>query len=267
MSRPREALSDAVAVVLSVARLADEHDIKYPAAALAYYGFVSVLPLLVVVLAVVGDTAAGAVYAGTPQLLAPEPRRLVAESLRTATGRTGASVLALVAFSWCGVNVAADFLTVVGRVEGAPRRPRTERVRDALAVLSSLAVAVALVVLTGGVFAQLPADSSLLLGWPVALVVALVVAFLPLYYVPSRVVSSLSAALPGALTAAAGWTLLISIVRVYADTAAQYALYGVLSGLIVALTSFYLAAAALMLGVVVNAMYADGATLLPARFR
>jgi membrane protein len=191
MSRPREALSGAVAVVLSAARLGDEHDIKYPAAALAYYGFVSVLPLLVVVLAVVGDTVAGAVYAGTLQLLAPEPRRLVAESLRTATGRTGASVLALVAFSWCGVNVAADFLTVVGRVEGAPRRPRTTRVRDALAVLSSLAVAVALVVLTGGVFAQLPADSSLLLGWPVALVVALIVAFLPLYYVPSRTSLSL----------------------------------------------------------------------------
>jgi membrane protein len=108
-------------------------------------------------------------------------------------------------------------------------------------------------VFTGGIFSQLSAGPLTVSVWPLVLFGVLVLAFLPLYYLPSELVTSPSEALPGALTAGAGWTLLITGIQYYAANAAQYALYGILSGVILILTSLYLAALVLMLGVVVNA--------------
>jgi membrane protein len=90
---------------------------------------------------------------------------------------------------------------------------------------------------------------------------ALTVVFLPMYYVPSDVVSGLQSALPGAVFAASGWTVLHVIVQVYVRQASQYAIYGTLSGVLLLLTSLYIASLLLMLGVAVNCRYVDGAQI------
>lgn len=245
-------LVDSLGTVEVVARAALEHEIKYPAAAVAYYAFVSIVPWLVLVLAVLGEQIAVRIGTVTPRLLAPEARGLIYDATTTASGRTGAVALAIVALAWSGANIAVGFRTVVERVERAPEGPLVEQLRDTATVLGSLFLAVVAIVLTSALFALFPARPAVRFLRLVALFGALAAVFLPMYYVPSEVVTSWTGALPGALAAALGWTVLLSVLQLYALNAARYAIYGILGGIILVLTSLYVAAIVLMLGVVVN---------------
>lgn len=252
-------LAEALRFVLTVARVADEHEIRYPAATLAYYPFVSLLPLLVLVLAVISDDLAVRLQTDTPPVLTPEVRQLMYESITTASGQVGAVLLAVVVLLWSGVNVVIGFQTVIKRVEGILYKPLFEELCDGISILGSLSLAVLSMVLTSAVFVTLPVTPLVVTGGLVVLFVTLTTAFVPMYYVPSRAVTSLSAALPGAVTAAFGWTVLLTVIHLYATNAEQYAIYGVLSGIILVLTALYVAAIILMVGVVVNAILADEA--------
>lgn len=251
-------LAEYVGVARTVAHVTHDCQVKYPAAALAYYGFVSFVPLLLFVFAVVGQQFAMEVAARAPRFLTPAARQLVYEALTTASGRAGAVLLAAGVLGWSGANVAVDFLTVVERVEDAPTGSLAEQLRDGVVVLGALSLAIVTIVLTNVLFAGV-ADGPLgALAEFAVLFLALAVTFVPLYYAPSGVVTSPRGAMPGAVTTAAGWTVLHAAVQFYAGSAAQYAIYGVLSGVIVILTSLYLAAVVLMVGVVVNATLAGG---------
>ena len=246
-------LAEIVRTAVTVARVAYEHELRYPAAAFAYYAFVSFLPLLVLLAAVLGETMAAEIQSEIPNFFTPQARELVSESLTTASGRLGAMLLSIVALAWSGTNMAVDFQTVVERVEETTEEPLSVQLRDAVGILGSFALTLCSITVAGVVFALMSADPLVEQGWPIVLFATFTISFIPLYYLPSRVVTSLSGALPGALAAAFGWTVLIAVVQFYAAHAARYAIYGILSGIIIVLTSFYLAAIVLMLGVVVNA--------------
>lgn len=246
--------TDVLEAAAAVARTAAERDVKYPAVALAYYAFVSFAPLSVFVFAVAGEQFVFRLHAATPRLLTPAAQELIYEATTSARGRGGAVVLAVAVLAWSGANVAVDFQTVVERVEDASEASIADQLRDGVVVLGSLAAAIVAIVLTSAASASFgggPVITVIGLG---LLFVALAAAFVPLYYVPSRMVESLRAALPGALAAAFSWTVLHAGILFYAANATRYAVYGVLSGIIVILTSLYLAAGALMIGVVVNAV-------------
>ena len=248
---------DAVETTLAVARTAYDHEIQYPAAAIAYYAFVALLPLLVILLAVVAEPIAERVRVAAFRFLTPEAQRLVSEALTDSSGKVGATLFAIVVLAWSGANITVGFQTIVERVEGLSERPLSAQLRDAVGILASLGLAMGSVVLASAFVALLPSVSWAVVGGFVVLLVTLTVAFLPLYYVPSRAVTSLWAAVPGALTAAFGWTVLLTAIQFYVENTANYALYGVLSGIILVLTSLYIAAVVLMVGVVVNVTLAD----------
>jgi len=256
-------LAEGVDLVASLVRTVHEEEIRYPAAALAYYAFVSFVPLLLLVFAVVGERFALDLSRTVPRLLTPEVRRLVDRSLTTASGRTGAGALGVLVLVWSGANVVGDVRTVVARVEGSVGRSLRDRVRDATAVLGGFGMAILAIVTISTLF-EFPATDPLfgILGFLV-LWTALAVAFLPLYRVPSERVTSTRGALPGAVVASLGWTVLHTAVRFYALHAALYAVYGALSGVIILLTSLYLAAAVVLTGIVVNAMVAAESSVPP----
>ena len=246
--------SEALEFAIAVARVADEHDIKYPAATFAYYAFVSFVPVLLLVFAILGERFAGRIHTATPRFLTPDAQRLVYEATTTASGRIGAVMLATGVLVWSGVNVALDFQTVLKRIEGTDEDRSVDRLRNGGIVLGSLCLSIVSIVLISILF-SLPSFSPLVaIAGSIVLFGALTAAFLPLYYLPSRLVRSPSAALPGALIAAFGWTVLHGVVLFYASNAAAYAIYGVLSGIIIILTTLYMAAFVLMTGIVVNAI-------------
>jgi membrane protein len=246
-------LSGGVEFLAALVRTAYEEEIRYPAAALAYYAFVSFVPLLLLTFAVTGDRLVAELSRTTPLFLAPQVERLVDRSLATASGRTGAALLSVFVLGWSGVNVVGDFLAVVRRIEDTGPRRLGRRVRDGVVILGGLDVAILAVVATSALFEFPVAGPAFGLGGVVVLWSALTLAFVPVYYVPSDLVPSPRGALPGAAVAALGWTGIHTGVQFYASNAEQYAVYGVLSGVIVILTSLYLAAAVLLTGIIVNA--------------
>lgn len=248
---------DVVEFAVTVFEQTAEHDVKYPAAAFAYYGFVAFLPLLVLAVALLDQAAILRLQNSLPQLLTPEAQRLVYESLAVASGRTAATLFAIGVFAWSGANMTVAFQTVVERVEGNEARTRGAEVRAAAGIFASLCLAVGSVGFTEGFVAARATVPFVDLLGPVVLFVTLTAAFLPLYFVSSHVVTDPRSVLPGAITAAFGWTSLVTGVSFYASNAGQYALYGILSGVILIFTSLYVAAGALMLGVVVNATVAE----------
>jgi membrane protein len=238
--------------VAGIVRTAVERDIQYPAAALAYYSFVSLLPLLVILLAMLGEPAARGVRTTTLQYLTPAARELVAEALTDSRGQVGATLFAVVVLGWSGANITASFQTVVEDVEGEIDRSLATHLRDAAAVLGSLTLGIVSILAVSALFVLLP-DAPALTGGLVALPVSLTASFLPLYYLTSRDIDTVRTAAPGAVTAAVGWTVLLAGIRFYAENAGAYAIFGVLSGLLLILTSLYAAASLLMVGHVVNA--------------
>ncbi|MFC6872322.1 YihY/virulence factor BrkB family protein [Halobellus marinus] len=250
-------LGHAFEFILTVGQMAGKHSIKYPAAALAYYAFVSQVPLLILVVAVLSDQLVTQIQRTTPDFLTPDAQQLLSEALVTASGQTGAALLAVSVLAWSGANIVIGFQEVVNRVEHTPRESFRTQLRDASSVLGSFGLVIVAVIITTVAFTLLPIGRVLSYGEPLVQFGMLTIAFLPLYYGPSRVVRSLTAALPGAMTAAIGWTVLLTAIRFYANNASQYALYGVLSGIIIILTSFYLGAIVLMLGAIVNTVTAD----------
>ncbi|RDI71775.1 YhjD/YihY/BrkB family envelope integrity protein [Halopelagius longus] len=238
--------------LLAVLRATQEHDVEYPAASLAYYGFVALFPLLLLVLTLVDRSAAVRVHEVTPPFLTPDVQALVWEAAVTSSGRLGSTVLAILVLAWSGANVAVGFLTVVERVEGEDDRSYSEQLRGAVAVLLSLVLALSLILCTSVVFSLFPNSPFVSAAAVVTLLAVLTVAFLPAYYVPARRITEPTAALPGAFIAAVGWTTLLVVVHLYAVNASRYAIYGVISGIIIILTSVYVASFVLFLGLIVN---------------
>lgn len=249
-------LAESLALVKTVARVMYEYDIKYPATALAYYTFVSFVPLLLLGFALVGRQFALEVYTRSPRFVTPATQQLIYEAMTTAAGQAGAALLAVVVLAWSGANVAVGFLTVIERVEEVTDRTMAIQVRDAIVVLGTLSLAIIAILLLSMLLAVFSAGVLGTLAGFAVLPGVLTLTLLPLYYVPSRVVASVQAALPGALTTAFGWTIIHAGVQFYAANATQYAVYGVLSGIIIILTSTYIAAIILMMGVVINAVIA-----------
>lgn len=247
-----------VEFVAVVVRTSLEENIRYPAAALAYYGFVSFVPLLVLVFAAAGGRLSAEFSRAVPQFVTPAVRELVERSVTTAAGRTGAGVFAVLVLGWSSASLVGDLLTVIERVEGDSEATLGTQIRDGLVILGSLGTAILAVVGISILFAALPTSPFVELAGFAGLWFALVVSFVPLYYVPSGAVTSPTAALPGAVTAAFGWAALHTFFRYYATNAGQYAIYGVLSGVIIILTGLYLAASILLIGVIVNAQASGG---------
>lgn len=242
----------AVETVRAVAASSYEHRIQYPAAALAYYAFASLLPLLVLLLVAVGKPIVEPVRNATAHFLTPQAQQLVSRALSNSTGKAGATLFAVVILVWNAANVTAGFETVVARIEDAAHESAGGRLVDVLAVLGSVGLSVAAVVAASTLFVLLPSAVPAAAGLGF-LFVSLSVVLFPLYYVPTSELPSPTAALPGAVTAALGWTALLAILRFYIANAAAYAVFGVLSVVLLVLTSLYLAAVVLMLGFVVNA--------------
>ena len=239
----------------SILEVAYDRDIKYPAAAIAYYTFVSLVPILMLGFAGFGRRFVAGVEGTTARYLTPGAQELFMEALVSVSGRTGGVILSVAVLVWTGANVAIGYGTALDRIEGVRDEANVDRVRRGAVVLGSLVTAGGVVALS--VLVAAIVDGGIVAGLvsPAILLVALTAVFLPLYYAPSRVVDAPRAALPGAVVAATGWTALHLVIQLYVVLAPRYALYGALSGIIILLTSLYAATMLLLLGAIVNWSY------------
>jgi len=255
----------AVSFTRQMVSLYRDRDISFMAGSIAYAAFVSLLPLILLVFVAAtvigGQALQQQVLTVTDQYLTPASQGVVEQSLDQSAGRVGVSVVGLLALLWAVLKVFRWLDTAFSELYDSDASPGiVDQITDGLVVLGAMTTAILAMLAVGAVVALEPSllpdiDTPLptvrIVGF-VALVVGLVVAFLPMYYVfPDRPMT-LSKALPGTVVAALGWTLLQALFQAYVSMSSGAELYGVLGGVILLITWLYLAAVVVLLGVATN---------------
>lgn len=258
-------VSRAVSFTRQLVSLYRDRDVSFMAGSLAYAAFVSLLPLILLVFVAAtvigGQALQQQVLTVTDQYLTPASQGVVEQSLDQSAGRVGVSVVGFLALLWAVLKVFRWLDTAFSELYDSDASPDiVDQVTDGLVVLGVMTTAILAMLAIGAVVALEPSllpdiDTSLptirIVGF-VALVVGLVVAFLPMYYVFPNRPMTLSEALPGAVVAALGWTLLQALFQAYVSMSSEAKLYGVLGGVILLITWLYLAAVVVLLGVATN---------------
>ena len=232
--------------------------VSFLAASIAYYMFVSVIPLLLLGL-VVGSLVGGEAFAArvvdaVASLLTPAAQGLLESALTSGVGRGGATVVGLAVMLWGALKMFRGLDIAFARIYGSTgSQTMVDQLRDALVALVGIGLALVglgAVAALGAVFGLQLAFGGLLLA-PV-----LAVAFFPLYYVFPDEEMTVRGAAPGALLAGVGWTGLSTLFGVYAAQADAFQLYGVVGGVLLLVTYFYFGGQLLLVGAALNAVLA-----------
>ncbi|QSG10625.1 putative conserved domain associated withmembrane ribonuclease BN [Halapricum desulfuricans] len=227
------------------------------AAAIAYYAFVSLLPLSLLALSIAsalgGDALAETVVAQLGGVLTPSGEELVRSALTTARGRGGATALGLAVLLWGGLKLFRGLDVAFSMIYGTQRQVTLfTQLRNAVTALFAVGVAVGAVVLAAALAGLVSVSAPTVIALPIVLTAA----FLPLYVIFPDVDLRVREALPGAAFAALGWTALSAVFQVYAASAGGSALYGVLGAVLLLVTWFYVGGLLLLVGAVLNGVLA-----------
>ncbi|MEF8771859.1 YihY/virulence factor BrkB family protein [Halodesulfurarchaeum sp.] len=251
---------DARKLALAVIATIRESQVTFLAAALAFYAFVSIIPLALLGLALgqfVGMDRIAPIVSGGEQFLTPEALDIVARSLADRRGQGGATVVGTLVLLWSGSRVFQGLDIAFAQVYGKSESDSIpSKLLDLLIVLGAIPAAL----VAGGVFGVvlplfewLPGSGLLS---RLALLLVLGVVFFPLYYRFPDVDVTVREALPGTAVAAVGWALLATGFSVYAASLGTFHLYGILGAGLLLVTWLYLGGIIIMVGAVVNTVLA-----------
>ena len=256
-----------IALTRAVVRHALAADVPFMAGAIAYQAFVSLLPLLFL-LVVVATTVGNAEL--TDQLLAitagqlpADARDLIREAVRSAIDQTGNSIVGVVVLGFGAFAVFNGFDKAFTELYGVEERGANlpDQLRDAALVLAAFGAATIAIAATWSAV-LLPSD--LPFGGvlrPVVLVIGLTVVFYPMFHVFPEVPLDWRQVLPGVVIAAVGWTALQAVFRLYVRFVARTDAFGVVSGVLLLATWLYFSGFIFLLGATLNAVLhgrADG---------
>ncbi|WP_254536585.1 YihY/virulence factor BrkB family protein [Halomarina litorea] len=240
--------------------------ITFVAASLAYYAFISLVPLLLlglVVANVVGGEAFRTEVIGIVEAqLGAAAGEEIGGALRNQQGQAGASIVALVTLLWSALKLFRGMDVGFSTVYGGPIGGFVDQLRDGFVTLVAVGGGIAFTIAIGALLA-IPSFELVVAGvdlldllGTVLLLCGLTVTFLPLYYVLPTADISITEAIPGAAFAAVGWTALQTGFRLYTEVSSGYEAYGVLAGALLLVTFLYFGGLVLLTGVVLNAVLA-----------
>lgn len=241
-----------------VAKASDEQ-VTFLAAAIAYYAFVSIIPLLLLGIAIGtalgGVELADRVVEAIDQFLTPTGQEAVRNALTNARGRASATVISLALLAWSAMKLFRGLDVAFSQIYGVDtKEPLPSQLVDGVIVLLTIPLAAGIAV---GVSLLVPALGILPyvnLAGAVMLPLTLTLVFLPAYYVFPDIELAVRDAVPGAAFAAVGWTLLAEGFRVYAHAVGNLEVYGLLGAALLLVTWLYFGAIIITLGAVLNAV-------------
>jgi membrane protein len=243
-------------VAREIVRVIRDREITFLAAAIAYYAFVSLLPAILLAVAIAsaigGEPLVERVLAIVDEFLTPTGRNSLETALTSARGRSTATLLGAGVLVWSTLRVVRGLDMAFSQVYGTDASLSiVEQITRATIVLLTVGIGIWVMIIVGGVFAALIPPGWDVLGFGL-LLAGLTAVFLPFYYYLPDAGLTVRDALPGAMLAAVGWVILQWGFQVYAANATQFSLYGVLGGILLLVTWFYIAAILLLVGAAVN---------------
>ena len=246
----------------SVVDVVRDRNVTFLAASVAYYAFVSLIPLALLVI-VVGSIVAGQGFADLvvnrlSSMLSSSGQRVLRQALTNSTGRAGAGLVGTVVLLWSALKLFRGLDVAFSEVYGTVEDPSlVEQLIDGVVTVALVVFAVGLVVALGyAVRSQTIANSVPFINLigRLVLLAGLTIAFLPLYYVLPPADMTVKRALPGAAFAAVGWLVLQALFQLYTANASKYQAYGVIGAILLFVTWLYFAAVVVLVGAVINAV-------------
>lgn len=253
-------IGNAVGIGRDVVEEVQENEATFLAASVAYYAFVSLIPLLlfsfVVASAIGGQELADQVLDQTSEFLAPAGQEAIEGAITGEEGRGGATLAGSVVLLWSALKLFRGLDTAFSIIyDSGHDKSIVGQVLNALVVFVSILVAVLGMLALATVFALVPAIPFIGYVAPLLVLVALSIVFLPMYYfMPDIDGLTVRDAVPGAILAGMGWALLHSVFGLYASNAGQYDAYGVVGGVLLLLTWLYIGGVLIILGAVFNSV-------------
>jgi membrane protein len=245
----------------TVLQVSSRSELAFVAASIAYYAFVSLLPLLLLLLVVFSTIGGKALAEDATDLaeayLTPQGQELIADALSGSGDEVGASVAGLVILLWSALRVFRAMDLAFARIYGTSAdRSLLSGLEKSVLVLIAIGLALAVMTATGAVFTRLEVVPYIGLLSPVVVLAGLAAIFFPMYYLFPNADVTIREVLPGAVVAAIGWASLKSLFEFYVATASQYQAYGVVGGVILLVTWLYFGGFVLLFGVVINVVAA-----------
>jgi membrane protein len=262
------ALIDAARVVIRGAR---DHDLEGEAAKIAFFFFLSLFPLILILAALTGiiggEDAFARIASAARSVMPPSSWNFVNEVIGEITQRErpGALSLGIVLTGLAASSGVVALIEAVNKIWAVSKHEGwlQERAR-ALAF-----VAIGLIAVASGA-AALGAGSRLLglagvpefirmLRWPVATGLVTTMIWLVYHFLPARAAQSWRLTLAGAAGASAGWVVMTMLFGLYVRSIGQYGkTYGAIGAVIALVIWFYASAFVILLGAEVVAMIERG---------
>jgi membrane protein len=261
-ARARAGARETVAVVRAVVAVSHEKRLLFMAASLAYFAFMSLVPLLLLVVIALSTVQNGqvaidiATYAAG--VISPRSSSVLLEVVTGASDRESATFVGVVILLWGTLLLFRALDDAFGQVYGDDQESLL--LGDLASALLVFGVVVGAIVAMIGVGAGLSlvlVDRVWNLLGPFVLLVVLTIVFLPMFYLFPDADVSLAESLPGTVFTAAGWTILQVVFSFYTQTTGAAQLYGAAGAFLLLLAWLYIGGLVLLVGAVLNAVLAD----------
>lgn len=245
----------------SFVEVAKDRNITLLAAGVTYYAFVSIVPLLILTLAltsVFGGQEMIASLLDRVRAFSPAMADMLQRTLSGQTGQVGASLGGTAVLVWSAIKVFRGIDVAFDEIyESFPDDGLLEQVKKALIVIAAVVVAA---VLIGGIAVAVNVVLSQGIPFPnlvsaLVLLVSLPLLLLPIYYVMPPIEVSLDHVIPGTVLASVGLVALQWAFVYYLSNAGKYQAYGVLGAILLFVTWLYFAAILLLAGAVLNLIF------------
>ena len=235
--------------------------LTFMAGSIAYHAFVSLLPLLVLLLIVFssigGESLEQSLISITQAILTPGTNDILIEELKHVQRSTSLSLLGIAVLLWGPLRIFLGLDTAFSDVYDTERQNTLlDQISDAIVVLFTFGVSI---IVATAIETVIPSYGASFVGWLIQqllLVFALGFTFLPMYYVFPDTDVSMIEVLPGVLVAAIGLTAFSSLFQLYVQFGGQLS-GGLVANVILLLTWLYFSGLVILLGVVVNAVLSN----------
>ncbi|WP_254535483.1 YihY/virulence factor BrkB family protein [Halomarina litorea] len=248
-------------VLRAIVREARAEKLTFMAGSIAYHAFVSLLPLLVLLIAVFssfGISLEAGIASLTRAMLTEEAGTALVEQITSSEQSAGLSALGGLVLLWGTLRIFRGLDTAFSDIyESEAENTALDQFADGLVVLGTFAVAIVAASYVGG---RLPVYGA---GLPAValrqaiLVVGLAVTFFPMYYVFPDTDVSVVEVLPGVLVAAVGLTTFATLFQYYVEFSSQGSSSNVVANVVLLLTWLYFSGLVILLGVAVNAVLSN----------
>lgn len=232
----------------------------FMAGSIAYHAFVSLLPLLILVLAVIstiGDRSleeAFITFAGA--VLTPDTGGVLKRQLEAAGASTGVSLFGLGVLVWGTFRIFRGLDQAFSDIyETESRNSIVDQFTDGVVVLVTFGIALLAGWWINGALATL-GDGVFVTGFRwIVLTGGLALTFLPMYYIFPDADVTVSEVVPGVVVVAIGLTAFESLFRLYTQYKSPES--GIVAGVLVLLTWLYFSGVIILLGAVINAVLSN----------